>query len=464
MNLSDRINPVALKELRQWVRNRAIGGVLRLFFAVLLILTLIVVTANSEHGFVTDPNTGKYVFQTLSVPLGLVLLLLLPRLSFARLLMEHGDGKTDLGLATTLSPARYLDGKLFAGAALEVLFIAAALPFILLAYLLRGLDPFEALLFVVFLFFLGLVCLAGALCLGALRTPVAIRKTLFMLCLLQTVFVPFSLPFIWGETEIPGVWVHFIVDAGLLAVAAILRGIAITQLAPAGTNRSRPLRWTVSIVWALGLAGLGIAEAISAEPMLAPGSIGLLFPICAYAFFEASGAPGYSRRVLLDRPRNRFRRFFAFFGATGAESGLAHAAILAIGTGLAGWLGYVFGTDFKAANEPLKIFAILLYATATVLLLRAVWRHFLPRRVPHGIIGLVAAFLPLLVSMLQELLIKNPPDTAFLNVFRLLDSVSHDDVFVHFLMALAYFAVALIAFAPQFFRAVRTYAAPPDAR
>lgn len=131
---------ILVKESRQFVRSRLVVWVLlleMLGFAVLTSVLLYQVfwTGNPSRSPAPGPDQLRAVAH--------VLLLALALAAFDGLLRtarEHDDRHSELMLATGLSPWEILWGKLLSGWTLAALVLSAGLPFLQLAYMMRGVS------------------------------------------------------------------------------------------------------------------------------------------------------------------------------------------------------------------------------------------------------------------------------------------------------------------------------------
>jgi len=128
--------PILIKEARQSVRSRALPVMLCAALLVLAGHGLLQLAALSPAA---DRSAGAEFFYVTLVLIGL-LELVLALLLFWRHARENVPGHRDLLYITTLRPHQIVRGKLLAAMVFSACLFAASLPFLALAYCLRGVD------------------------------------------------------------------------------------------------------------------------------------------------------------------------------------------------------------------------------------------------------------------------------------------------------------------------------------
>lgn len=372
MKLFD-LNPVSIKEFRQLTRSRHIRNALMAFLALQIAVAMIVINAmRDSSGLLTDSETGERMFDFLAILLNLAVMAALPGNVFWRMLSENKHGKTDPLLATNLTTGQFVNGKLFSGVAMVLFFMFAALPFLTLSYLLRGITIAVIMEYVFLAFAISCVLVHVAVLLASMRLPDALRKLLFTAFFGGSASYIFALPVIFTEglDDIDPVWTFLAATSfAAVVVCAVLRAMAIAQLAPPHTDRAVQLRVTSAIAAVTVLALAPVMSVVTANAdwfTIAAMAVGL--GVLALLFMECSGTPGLARRALIDRPKNRFKRFLRFPLATGPVPGILHALVLSV----------LSSAVFR--SKDLHGFTIwLVFAAAFLLLARASWTLVLKR-------------------------------------------------------------------------------------
>jgi len=134
--LKGEINPVLLREMRQAVRNRFVSVGLMLYVALLTFGPLVFLLAELPDNFRSD--TGERIFHIGLYGSFVASALVVAVHSAGRLIAERLH--EDLMFTSTLRPRQIVLGKFLSGVVLSLLFYSVTLPFLTLAYELKGVD------------------------------------------------------------------------------------------------------------------------------------------------------------------------------------------------------------------------------------------------------------------------------------------------------------------------------------
>ena len=407
------MNPVFIREMRQMVRNKFVATALIVYLFALLATVMLTIMAKASSGGLVSlagKGAGQYVSIAVLLVLGLLTTIVVPLFTGIRMSLEKSPESMDLQFATTLRPAQFVDGKIGSSFVLLLLFASATLPFLMLAYILRGADVFTMLVSIGSTLLYALLMLYVAVFIGSLNLNKAFRiiimiiMPLFALQMFAGVGMmliiarglggggPTFMSMSMSSTH--QWWAVALILAGFATLCLMLRAAAAAHLAPPHVNGQRPLRVTVAIAWAAWGALALIVSLIKSELYIMAwyftfGSILLLM-----LFGAVSSQPGYSRRVLSEiKPRWRGLQFLMF---TGAESGIAFALVLIFITMLGGF-GVTAVIPSPSYNDDVmeKFAMFFCYPAAHFLTARLIWQAGL-RRVMNckyvGLAGLVWMF------------------------------------------------------------------------
>jgi hypothetical protein len=335
--VDNRINPIVVKELRQAVQARYIIVGLQLFLLVLVSVTclMILVAINSRQGQDLSEirEMGTALFATLAIILYISSALLIVPYTGIRLAAEQLRG--DLMFITTLKARSVVTGKFLSGVLVTLLLYSAALPFLTLAYLLRGID-IPTILYIFFLTFLLVQTFnAGALVLASFRVKLPAMLMLGLLgfiglinagvASIQMAFFSFLWGFGMGGSMIPELEGIVIMFSVFLLVIGTMLVLANVNLAPPSSNRMLPLRIFMTIVltlsfflfwWGGTAAGGGPSDAIIAWFFLFT-PLWILMMLIAVCERESWGT-----RISRTIPLNPLLRLLVFPFYTGAPNGI----------------------------------------------------------------------------------------------------------------------------------------------
>src|SRR5437867_3551802 len=147
-NLSDWLNPIVVKEVRQMVRGREFNY----SFGLSLVIGLTVALFGVAGAMGGDTTSGSWIFAALTTCLTLVGLAVVPMGTFSALRNERAEQTLDLVILTTLTPRRLVIGKLLAQGIKLLTLFAGLSPFMAMSFLLGGIDLITILISLAVLF------------------------------------------------------------------------------------------------------------------------------------------------------------------------------------------------------------------------------------------------------------------------------------------------------------------------
>ncbi|MEM9415975.1 MAG: hypothetical protein AAGA29_10945, partial [Planctomycetota bacterium] len=347
--IDDRMNPIVVKELRQAVNSMFVNTILLLFLVVLL-LVLGGYLLLSETG---RTNAGGEVFMVLHAIMLSTCLLFTPLYVGIRLGCERSGVNTDLLFITTIKPSSIVWGKLISGMAIAMLIFSACAPFMVITYLMRGIDLPTIFLILgldvlvilgviqvaltvasmpvsaVVKAFVGLAALGGIgmLCVGVLvmAAELAIDGVLFYGASAMDFWGPVITMILFG-----------------LAIAGLLFFVAVAMLTASTANRARPLRLYITAVW-LVTGVIAVAHDWGFLPDLYFNAVEV-WTITSLIFLSlilvcsGSEREAYGNRLLWKVPRRVWLRPIAFLTTSGAAAGLIWAGMLIAATIVTAWV------------------------------------------------------------------------------------------------------------------------------
>ncbi len=255
--LDDLMNPLVVKELRQAVNSRALPMACAISLGLaILVLSIWAVSEKSLGG------EGFFVAITIFLSFGIFTGILIP--TGMRWSRERSTEGLDPIAMTTLTPARIVRGKLFSGLIMTLFLYSMLAPFMVAAYLLRGISMYTIFSTLFYCFLFTLPMLQCSLLLGTARHKqlaagnVLIFVGLFTLCgPLISVMLRLT-----GATRFGGItlgWGAFATSVIVaLAIWMTLFWATTGIIAPKNSNRMLPLRMMVPALFAAAVAVLYI--------------------------------------------------------------------------------------------------------------------------------------------------------------------------------------------------------------
>jgi hypothetical protein len=335
---SDWVNPVAVKEFRQAVQSRWVVAVLMLF--LLLNLTVVGGYLLLSPDIDSDSEGGQEVFFFLLSILVFVCLGFVPAYTGIRLSLERHSTDIDLFFTTALTPGAIVRGKYLAAMALTLLIFSTCMPFMVLTYLLRGIDLPTVFFILVNCFALCAVANALGLFAGAVAGGWLIRGLVAAGAVLLMIWTFFAILEIVADVLRYGF--DELIDYGIASWAAVgtlllieasavglLYVFAVAFLSPGTSNRMMAPRLYATGCWAVtGAVALlwSIANA-RMEPLATWAEMATV--VLSVLIVAAVGErDAWSVRVRRTIPRNPLRRLGAFLVYTGSAGGLLWYTIL----------------------------------------------------------------------------------------------------------------------------------------
>lgn len=355
----DRLHPIVLKELRQAAQGRFLSGVL---------ITLVLVQLGSVALFFTNGGldnatslsgggSGEDVFRVLLVILYVLGGLCLPIYAAARFVGERNSEGLALMFISNLSPRRVIVGKMVSNLVLAGLMVSLCLPFMAFTYFLRGIDLPTMAYALVVIGFSMLASIVLAIFVAAIPAQRWMR-ILVLACGLIALLWWFILSLVASM---------LVVDRGtlreefgddleivLLIVLAcvtlrLLFLLSVAMVSPQVSNRARPTRRFLSLLWLLG--GIGtwwIWTSTGIDAPLVSWFVLSLMCFCGGMLIATSAPDHISGRMREEMPRGKVRRWLEFLWASGAANGFLWS-LVGVGASI-GWL-VVGGLAFDPGGQ-----------------------------------------------------------------------------------------------------------------
>ena len=418
---SDRMNPIAVKEFRQAVQSRWVIAVLMIFLLLNLVIVGGYVVTSPEAA--TSATGGRTVFGFLLGILLFTCIGFVPIYTGVRLSMERNDANLDLIFVTTITPGAIIRGKFLTAMALTLLIFSVCMPFMILTYLLRGID-LPSIFFVLATGFL--VCavanamgifagsISGSLLIRGL-VDVAVLICLFYMAI-GTIGMAESMLMFGGGMMGGASWWSYFGWWGLIEVVTVgvFYVLSVALLSPKPSNRMFVPRLYVTGSWVV----LGAAMAVwgyctGSENHIIGWMVGSCIVLTAMLLTSLGERDAWSARVRRTIPRNRLLRALAFVFYTGSAGGLLWCTLLFAAT-LAGGIAWATvmtkaTSDFwsSCTNMAMVFGYVLCYCLTTASLRMAVFKN-----VPTPSLSVIAAFLGIvawLVPYVVVFLVSNNP-------------------------------------------------------
>lgn len=346
--IDDRMNPIVVKELRQAVKSRFVVSVMMLMLVLLMIiLASVLLMQDGRRGI--DEDAGSDLFLVFQSILLATCMLFVPVYVGVRLAAERSSATSDLIYVTTIRPSSIIWGKLLAGMVVTALIFSACAPFMVITYMLRGID-LPTILFILGLDVL-IVLAATQLAIFLGTMPIGWPVKAFLgLVLLGVSIMGYSGMHVLVQDELlrmgigsamddPDFWVSMGVSIGLwLAALGMIFCLSVSMIAPATANRALMPRVYFTLLWIASFIGFSVmmmtVEAL--EPMVAWLTV-MHVMLMITAVICASEREVLGPRIRRSIPRKWPLRIPAFFFYSGAAGGLLWVQGMIVLTLLSAW-------------------------------------------------------------------------------------------------------------------------------
>lgn len=316
--LADRLNPILVKEVRQSLRGRyfKVSFWVTLALATMIGLGVLLVRFAS-HDELSPLVHGPQFFVAIFACLAVATQILVPFSAFLSMGSEWDENTFDLLVLSNLKPWQIVIGKVQSAAVQALLFYSSFGPFLVFAFLLRGLDLFAIFvgLAISFAGSLLLSCLAVAMSsFGQGRFARLMLMVVLAVVLVQSTFLTIAwagqtmmFPAVLRDPDVIEATAAAICIAA--AVAAFFFAAACARLAHPEENRSTGLRLMTLACIGVGLGWATIIGGWSVDDDLVIGTVILGHIVLALAsLFFVTEPERLGRRVTAQLPASGFTR------------------------------------------------------------------------------------------------------------------------------------------------------------
>lgn len=335
--LTDRLNPILIKEARQALKSRQFAST---FLLLVLVSWLISALGVSWAGPSIEYGSPARVFLTGYIwVLQVAVLLVVPFTVFRSMQTERDQDTFELLSISTLRPRQIVWGKFWSALLQTFLFYSAIAPFVAFTSLLQGFDFFVTLFMLVGLLVWSISVTIFALMLSTIGEQktwqilnmlgvlgLLFWQTLMGLGLTATLMmeqVPFDQTEFWWAV---GAWLLAVASYFYLAVQ-----IAVSRLTFESDNRSTGIRIACSIqfwlLWAVIIGYLFACDHYSLtfdRYIIAPAAVLSCVHWGVVGLFAATEVDFMSRRVRRSIPRTGFSRLLVAPWLPGGTRGLVY--------------------------------------------------------------------------------------------------------------------------------------------
>ena len=387
MSLKGKLNPVFLREVRRFVRNRAVQVPLGLFLAVLLVMgasTFLISTKDYEVD-------AGFCYTWFIRIFGSVAVLVIPVAVFCRQAVCVRTVGPELMSSAGHSPVQLVDGMALTGISGMLLTLFVTFPMLMLTSRISSVSLATSLNLSSRIAALSMAAVYYAVACGSSRISGVMRVIAFVTGMSALMYganfyvatLMWHIPYYITDAEIAlAFWTGFVVTV------LGSRLIAVGVLSPPDSNRYAPLHRMVLICWSLSLLLFVVGSHVSSFRCFCWTTSGgwcvwfafwglmmnllMLFSACTPSF----PSPDFQK------PRKKIFLLTRIFLESGAEHGMALSLLLLSVSALLGFMG-----SKSSENGSQLLILIFMYVTfggvLSTSLARMHWRERQVTRVSH---------------------------------------------------------------------------------
>ena len=332
--LDNRLSPTLVRDIRQLVRNRFITVMLNLYVLILTLITLAAITFQSARTQLEGTGEGLYATDLIFFFLFTFIVVNL----YTAVMMSQERITNDLMFTTTIPPSGFVFGKLSSALVLAGMLFCVTLPFITIAYMLRGID-LQTILQTCFLviLMLGFSLSMTILIFSRVKTYVMMIGLLILYAILCWSgvfgFIGILVSFLgarWGGIigTAPGLWQLAIGGVFVIMTALVILTAAMSRVASTNTNRIMPFRITYTVYMLLTLGASFAITAYYSHAVMSLDALPLFMVFFHYGFFllliviSTCGRDNWGLRLKRTIPQNLILRCLLFPFYSGAINGM----------------------------------------------------------------------------------------------------------------------------------------------
>ncbi|MDR2763111.1 MAG: hypothetical protein LBB88_10945 [Planctomycetaceae bacterium] len=331
------MNPILVKETRQFVRSKFIVVLTNLYICSISLIFLFVLffTTNtndlidSHHSFTAE---GSRVISSIFV-------MMIFWTCFFTVIMRtawttaNDRINEDLMFYSSIKPSTIVFGKLISGVIITLIIMSVTAPFITLAYSMGGIDLTDILIRFVFVF-LNIQILNSLAILVAATSKIRFAPflSLVVITILFLVFNSFIVEAFreWNNMERNQMLLEF---AGFLlasiSACALFISVAVAKLSPQNSNRLFPMRIIVTIIFIAAifvtLYELFLSPLVD---VLENAESACLLSLLLFLLLVVCERDRWTSRIRRRLPKSLVMRSILFPFYTGSPSGLVWVAIM----------------------------------------------------------------------------------------------------------------------------------------
>ncbi|MDR1052813.1 MAG: hypothetical protein LBL39_01440 [Planctomycetaceae bacterium] len=322
---SNIINPLLIKELRQFVRNRFIIALINIYVLAIVVACLLVF---AESGMRSDGDVvGKDLFFALAnIIFGVGVLAVVLRTVWSTSTEKVNE---DLMFYSSMRPSTIVLGKVISGVLLTLILMSVTMPFVTLAYLSRGIDLTNIFAVLIWIFLVIQVLNCFAIFASALNrikysvflSTMAVAGASFFtymgsMSVVYHMIYTRVISWSWGEHI-------YVVLFNLLSLIALFICGATAMFSPPASNRMFPVRILFTSIFVIAIIAAFSGQLLWSVNDACEGIVAISLFVAPFVILMIScERDQWSTRIRKKLPKSFIYRAILFPFYTGAACGI----------------------------------------------------------------------------------------------------------------------------------------------
>lgn len=345
--IDDMLNPVLVKELRQATHGKFMRRII-LGLLMFLFISMAIVLLTQSQGSGSNMQQGGDLFSWFLFILCGCVFLGISNWSSNRFASERDSNSMELLYASTIRPSQIIAGKFLTGVIVAIQLYSICLPFMVICYLLRGIDVQTILMSTAATFVLFIPILLFSIFIGSLPISSKSKRSLngfiFIFLLWFGSVGVVGLLFngnISFDIRDENFWIGASTMVGLCGViAGLLFMLSVAAISPASSNRVLPVRLYISIVWIVFGVIMTICSFIYNGSLIFAWYGVTTVVACIGMLITASERVALGGHIRKQIPKKWIARVIAFPHFSGVASGFLYFISIAVMSAVVATLVY----------------------------------------------------------------------------------------------------------------------------
>lgn len=331
---SDSLNPVLIKDYRQHFHSKLLPIVMTILLAGQLLAILITQMTLDDNNNGPNDDTGLYLFHSILGIFCIAAWILCALQPMQRFIQERANPELDFTRMCSMTPRQIINGKLSSSLLIVLYLISLCLPFMVIAYFLKGISILDIATVFASVLAIGILMIQIAILVGSTGKKSLAFIFFFSSIYLTPIVISIDVAiFSKGFGKI-GFLDVIRAAAAYLLVMVFLYVLNIAILGTKYTNNILPTRCFLIVCAVLAILDKTLSVAFKKDFLIPHSPLSIEAILCFIAAIIATIAAWERHdsgpRVLNEAPKKLIPRSLFFLISSGSANGIALAWIIAI--------------------------------------------------------------------------------------------------------------------------------------